>query len=345
MMSNRLAQETSPYLLQHADNPVDWYPWGEEALAKAKAEDKPILLSVGYAACHWCHVMAHESFEDAATAAIMNKYFVNIKVDREERPDIDRIYMDAVVAMTGQGGWPMTVAMTPDGEPFFGGTYYPRVPRYGMPSFSQVLLRLKDVWGQDRGNVVKQAKGISQHIQRHVALEGKGEVVTAASMGRAAQQALVDFDRVDGGFGSAPKFPPSMLLTFLLQEYQRTGDEEILHAVEFTLEKMAYGGMYDQVGGGFARYSVDGQWLVPHFEKMLYDNGLLSRLYVRAFMVTGRPLYRRIAEESLDWAIKEMREAEGGFYSSLDADSEGEEGKFYVWSAAEIDEILGEEGA
>ncbi len=340
-MANRLANETSPYLRQHADNPVDWYPWGEEALQKAQAENKPILLSIGYAACHWCHVMAHESFEDEATAQIMNEHFVNIKVDREERPDLDAIYMNAVVALTGQGGWPMTVVLTPAGQPFFGGTYFPNRPRYGMPSFPQVLLSIAQAWQDKQQEIKENAQEITAHISRHLALEGQADALGPGMFGRALQALAREFDDEQGGFGSAPKFPPSMTLEFLLRLHQLQGDPQALHMVEFTLEKMAHGGMYDQLGGGFARYSTDNEWLVPHFEKMLYDNALLSRVYLHAWQVTGRDLYRRITEETLDWVVRELRHEDGGFYSSLDADSEGEEGRFYVWDAAEIQETLG----
>jgi uncharacterized protein YyaL (SSP411 family) len=341
-MSNQLVHETSPYLLQHAENPVNWYPWGEEALRLAREQDKPILLSIGYAACHWCHVMAHESFEDEETAVTMNTHFINVKVDREERPDLDAIYMSAVVALTGQGGWPMTVVLTPDGKPFFGGTYFPPAPRYGMPGFRQVLASIIQAWETRRGDIEESAAEIAGHISRKLVLEGE-QTLTPALLDRAIQQIGQSFDELRGGFGGAPKFPPSMTLEFLLRKYLLDGDEKALHMVEVTLRKMAYGGMYDQLGGGFARYSTDANWLVPHFEKMLYDNALLARVYLHAWQVTGDPLYRRVAEETLDFAARELRHEDGGFYSSYDADSEGEEGKFYVWSAAEIRQILGDE--
>ncbi len=341
-MPNHLINETSPYLLQHADNPVDWYPWGEEALALARAQDKPILLSIGYAACHWCHVMAHESFEDAATAVIMNDHFINIKVDREERPDLDAIYMSAVVAMTGQGGWPMTVILTPDGQPFFGGTYFPPTPRYGMPSFRQLLGSLIDAWQTKRAEIDQSAADIAQHLSRTLVLDG-AHTLNPTLLERAVHNIAHNFDSEQGGFGSAPKFPPSMTLEFLLRMHLRDGDESALQMAELTLQKMAYGGMYDQLGGGFARYATDNNWLVPHFEKMLYDNALLARVYLHAWQVTGNPLYRRIVEETLDFVAREMRHEDGGFYSSYDADSEGEEGKFYVWQPEEIRQILGDE--
>jgi uncharacterized protein len=343
-MTNHLANETSPYLLQHVDNPVEWHPWDEEALAKAKAEDKPILLSIGYAACHWCHVMAHESFEDEATAAIMNKHFVNIKVDREERPDLDNIYMTAVQSMTGQGGWPMTVVLTPDGRPFFGGTYFPPVPRYNMPSFVQVLNNIIKVWQTQREDVEQSASQIAGHLQRVLGLDGRaGQAVDPTLFDRALSNLDKAFDAARGGFGGAPKFPPSMTLEFLLRMHLARNDAHALHMAEKTLEAMAYGGLYDQIGGGFARYSTGNDWLVPHFEKMLYDNALLARVYLHAWQVTGKPLYRRITEETLDFVVREMRHADGGFYSSYDADSEGQEGKFYVWDLVEIEAILGDE--
>ncbi len=288
-MPNQLANESSPYLLQHVDNPVNWYPWGEEALAQAREQDKPILLSIGYAACHWCHVMAHESFEDPVTAAFMNEHFINIKVDREERPDLDSIYMSAVVALTGQGGWPMTVVLTPDQEPFFGGTYYPPAPRYGMPSFRQVLSGIADAWETRRDEIDQSAGSIADHLQNSTLVATQPGELTPDIIDQALNGLLKTFDSQLGGFGSAPKFPPSMTLEFLLRVGQERGDSMALHMAETTLQAMANGGMYDQIGGGFARYSTDARWLVPHFEKMLYDNALLARVYLHAYQITGNP--------------------------------------------------------
>jgi uncharacterized protein len=335
-MANRLANETSPYLLQHKDNPVDWYPWGEEALKRAREEDKPILLSVGYSACHWCHVMERESFEDEATARIMNEHFVNIKVDREERPDIDSIYMSAVQAMTRHGGWPMTVLLTPDGAPFYGGTYFPPVPSRGMPSFQQVLLSLADAYENRRDEVLRSAESLREYLQTTTGAALPQTAVGDELLDRAAESLMSELDRRFGGFGGAPKFPQAMNLEVLLRHHHRTGDRAALSGVEDTLRAMANGGIYDQLGGGFARYSVDQYWLVPHFEKMLYDNALLSRLYLEAYQATGEEFYKRIAEETLDYVVRDMTSPEGGFYSAEDADSEGEEGKFYVWMPEEM---------
>ncbi len=342
-MANHLQNETSPYLLQHVDNPVDWYPWGEEAMRLANEQDKPILLSIGYAACHWCHVMAHESFEDEATAEQMNTSFINVKVDREERPDIDSIYMQAVNAMIGRGGWPMTVFLTPDGKPFYAGTYFPNEPRHGMPSFTQILTGVTQAWNQDRENVLGSAGEVAKQLQ---ALSGVGfeeQPLDAEIFGSALRGLGQRFDPTWGGFGDAPKFPQPMTIEFLLRESLRSQDSNALEMAEVTLQKMAEGGMYDQLGGGFARYSVDHRWLVPHFEKMLYDNAQLARVYLHAWQVTGNDFYRRVVEETLDYVLREMRHEDGGFYSSQDADSEGVEGKFYVWSADEIRAALGED--
>lgn len=339
---NRLAQETSPYLLQHQDNPVDWYAWGDEAFAQARALDKPVLLSIGYSACHWCHVMAHESFEHEPTAKMMNDYFINVKVDREERPDVDDIYMQAVLAMNrGQGGWPLTVFLTPDGKPFYGGTYYPLEPRYGIPSFRQVLEAVHDAYVNRREPLEEQAESLTKALQRDsLNIGGDDEALNTLLLERGASGLLQQIDKVNGGFGSHPKFPNPMNLAYLLRYHHHSKSGEALSAVELSLRKMAHGGIYDQIGGGFARYSVDAFWLVPHFEKMLYDNAQLSRLYVQAYQVTGDVFYREIAEEIYDYVLREMTAPEGGFYSATDADSEGEEGKFFVWGLDELQEAL-----
>ncbi len=340
-MANRLAKETSPYLLQHKDNPVDWYPWGEEALKRAREEDKPVLLSVGYSACHWCHVMERESFEDDETARMMNEHFVNVKVDREERPDIDSIYMAAVQALTHHGGWPMTVFLTPDGAPFYGGTYFPPTPSRGMPSFQQLLLSVVDAYKNRREEVLQNAQAISDYLQASTAaVMPEAESAGTELLDRAAASLLSQLDRRFGGFGSAPKFPQAMNLEVLLRHFHRTGERSALDGVELTCRQMANGGIYDQLGGGFSRYSVDAYWLVPHFEKMLYDNALLSRLYLETYQATGDPFYRRIAEETLDYVLRDMTSEEGGFYSAEDADSEGEEGKFYVWTPEDLEAVL-----
>ena len=344
-MPNRLIQESSPYLLQHAHNPVDWYAWGEEALRTAQAGDKPIFLSIGYAACHWCHVMEHESFEDPATAAIMNEHFVNIKVDREERPDLDAIYMQAVVGLTGHGGWPMSVWLTPEGVPFYGGTYFPNTPRHGMPTFRQVLASIADAWASKRDQVLGNSGNILDFLRQDSRLtEGASEAPLAPdTLDRVVQAAARGFDGRDGGWGGAPKFPQPMLIEFLLRNAARTGDETAQRMIATTLIAMARGGIYDQLGGGFHRYSTDAIWLVPHFEKMLYDNSQLARVYLHAWQFTGDVFYRRIAVETLDYVAREMTHPAGGFYSTQDADSEGEEGKFFVWTSGEIWDILGDE--
>src|SRR5687767_8579987 len=342
-MPNRLANETSPYLLQHADNPVDWYPWGPEALERAKREDKAILLSIGYAACHWCHVMAHESFEDEETARLMNESFVNIKVDREERPDIDGIYMQAVQAMTGHGGWPMTMFLLPDGSPFYGGTYFPPDDRHGLPSFQRVLQSVADAYAQRREGVAQSAEQLKQIYRSNLAGARSGGGLSPQMLEIAYRSLAQNYDARNGGFGSAPKFPATMVLDFLLRYSKRTGSAHALEIAESSFRKMARGGIYDQIGGGFARYSVDAGWLVPHFEKMLYDNALLARLGVHLWQVTHDDEIRRVTEQTLSWIADEMTSPDGGFYSSLDADSEGHEGKFYVWDAADIDRLLGDD--
>jgi len=332
---NRLANETSPYLLQHAGNPVEWYPWGEEALERARLEDKPILLSIGYAACHWCHVMAHESFEDEQTAALMNQRFVNVKVDREERPDLDSLYMDAVVALTGHGGWPMTVFLTPSGEPFLGGTYFPPEPRHGLPAFRQLLEAVSDAYRERRDDVARQAGTLVDALRQAAELSPSADPLTESLLTDAARALQRQFDPEWGGFGGAPKFPPASTLEFLLRWHRRSGDDQALEMVTRTLDGMAAGGMYDLLGGGFHRYSVDERWLVPHFEKMLYDNALLAPVYLHAWLVTGEARYREVAEETLEYMLRELRLPEGGFASAQDADTDGVEGLTFTWTADE----------
>ncbi len=345
--TNRLIHETSPYLLQHAHNPVDWYPWGEEAIARAKQEQKPILLSIGYSACHWCHVMERESFENEEIAAVMNERFINIKVDREERPDLDEIYMNAVQVMTRQGGWPMTVFLTPDLKPFYGGTYYPPTDRYGRPGFPKVMEAVAEAFNEKKVQVLEQADQLTTQLnQISNVVDPHEHELTEELMTHAFQQYRSQFDAQHGGFGNAPKFPPSMGLPFLLRYWHHTGTTNALEMVELTLEKMARGGMYDQLGGGFHRYSTDAHWLVPHFEKMLYDNAQLVVAYFEAYQVTQKPFYRHIATETLDYVLREMYDAEnGGFYSTQDADSEGVEGKFFVWEPNDVEDVIGEENA
>ena len=332
-------------MLQHAQNPVDWYAWGDEAFKRAKDEDKPVLVSIGYSACHWCHVMEHESFEDAATAAIMNENFINIKVDMEERPDVDQIYMNFVQLTTGRGGWPMNVFLTPDKKPFFGGTYFPPVSRYNMPSWPQILASISEAYSEKRDELEASANEIVGELRKLSAAAISSGALSMELLELAFSSFSRTFDSVNGGFGGAPKFPPAMSLEFLLRYHHRTGDERALGIVRHTCDKMALGGIYDQLGGGFHRYAVDAIWLVPHFEKMLYDNAQLIRVYLHLFQVTGEEFYKRIAIETLEYVRREMLDASGGFYSTQDADSEGEEGKFFVWTPDEVNEILGEEDA
>jgi uncharacterized protein YyaL (SSP411 family) len=344
---NRLAEETSPYLRQHADNPVDWYPWGSDAFDRARAEDKPVLLSVGYSACHWCHVMAHESFEDDATAALMNENFVSVKVDREERPDVDAIYMDAVQAMTGQGGWPMTVFLMADGRPFFGGTYFPKTARGGMITFTELLDRVHEVWRTRRDDLEQQASDLTDRIREGVGLVARESIPDGEAMGDAVASVLTGFDPEWGGFGPAPKFPQTPTLEFLLRAHEHNRSPATLAPVLTTLDAMASGGVYDHIGGGFARYSTDRQWLVPHFEKMLYDQALLARIYLHAWKVTGEARYRQVMSETIDYVRRDLHHMKGGFFSAEDADSldeygHSEEGRFYTWTPAELEAELGD---
>ncbi|MFF7866992.1 thioredoxin domain-containing protein [Streptomyces qaidamensis] len=349
-MPNRLAHETSPYLLQHADNPVDWWPWSEEAFAEARKRSVPVLLSIGYSSCHWCHVMAHESFEDQETAEYLNAHYVSVKVDREERPDVDAVYMEAVQAATGQGGWPMTVFLTPDAEPFYFGTYFPPAPRQGMPSFRQVLQGVHQAWDERRDEVTEVAGKIVRDLAGREISYGDAQTPGEEELAQALLGLTREYDPQRGGFGGAPKFPPSMVLEFLLRHHARTGAEGALQMASDTCERMARGGIYDQLGGGFARYSVDRDWVVPHFEKMLYDNALLCRVYAHLWRATGSELARRVALETADFMVRELRTNEGGFASALDADSDDGTGKhvegaYYVWTPEQLREVLGEQDA
>ena len=342
-MSNRLAKENSPYLLQHANNPVEWYPWGDEALELARQSEKPIFLSIGYAACHWCHVMAHESFEDPETAAIMNQQFINIKVDREERPDLDSIYMSAVVSMTGHGGWPLSVFLTPEGHPFFGGTYFPPTQRYNMPAFQEVMLSVHNAWISQKEQLKNIGQQISDQLSQTVSGGGENQVLNPEIVDKAVFTLAQTYDWKFGGWGSAPKFPQPMAIEFLLRRAS-LGDKLALEIAAHALRAMAKGGMYDVIGGGFARYSTDNEWRVPHFEKMLYDNALLSQVYLHAYLLTRESNFRRVCEATLDFIARELTHPSGGFYSSLDADSEGQEGRYYLWTPADIRAALQDQG-
>ena len=343
-MPNHLANETSPYLLQHKNNPVDWYPWGEEALKRAKDEEKPIFLSIGYSACHWCHVMEHESFEDEAIAKVLNEKFICIKVDREERPDLDQLYMNAVQMLTGRGGWPMSVFLTPDLKPFYAGTYWPPRAKQGLPGFDQVIASVSRAWEENRDEAVAMADRLTAELAKLDQAEATGEI-NEELIANAVVQLRKTFDRTYGGFGSAPKFPAPMSLQLLLRHWHRQREQSSLDMVKVTLDRMASGGIYDHLGGGFARYSVDARWLVPHFEKMLYDNAQLAVTYLEAFQATGDEDYARVVRETLDYVLRDMTDEAGGFYSTEDADSEGVEGKFYTWTPEQLQEVLGEEAA
>ncbi len=351
-MTNRLANEPSPYLRQHAENPVDWYPWGDEAFAAARAGDKPILLSIGYSACHWCHVMAHESFEDPAVAAIMNARFVNVKVDREERPDVDAIYMDATQAMTGRGGWPMTVFLTPDGAPFYAGTYFPKADQHGMPGFTRVLDAMDQVWRERRDDAIQQAENLVGHMRQAAGIAaavgnapGGASALTPQLLEQARLGMKQRFDQRLGGFGPAPKFPQAMTIDFLVRAAALDPAPDTLEMITTSLDAMAAGGIYDHVGGGFARYSTDAVWLVPHFEKMLYDQALLTRAYLHAHLLLGEPRYRTVVEETITYVLRDLHHPDGGFYCAEDADSEGVEGKFYVWTRSEIEAVCGDDAS
>lgn len=350
--TNQLIKETSPYLLQHAHNPVNWYAWGEEALQKAKLEDKPILVSIGYSACHWCHVMERESFEDESTAEVMNQHYINIKIDREERPDLDHIYMDAVQAIAGNGGWPLNVFLTPEAKPFYGGTYFPPIRAYNRASWKEVLLNVHQLFTEKRHEVEAQAENLTVHLidsnafgATKAVANDKKELFTQENLQLIADNLLKQADTKDGGFGNAPKFPQTFSIQYLLRHYHFTKDERALKQALLSLDKMIYGGIYDQLGGGFARYSTDSEWLVPHFEKMLYDNALLVGVIAEAYQLTGNPLYEKTIRQTLGFIDRELTDKEGGFYSALDADSEGVEGKFYVWDKREIEDILGDESS
>jgi uncharacterized protein len=343
--ANRLARSSSPYLQQHAHNPVDWYPWGEEALERARREDKPIFLSIGYSTCHWCHVMAHECFENPEIAQVMNQHFVNIKLDREERPDLDETFMNAVTTLTGRGGWPLSVFLTPDLKPFYGGTYFPPEDRGGLPGFPRLLLALSQAYRKNQVQIDELSRNIIEHVQLLGEMPGAGETLAGGQPAGAAARLLQDFDPEHGGLGQAPKFPRSLEIGFLFHYYHYAGEAPVLDKLAFSLEKMARGGIYDQVGGGFHRYAVDEAWLVPHFEKMLYDNALLAPLYLALHQLTGSALSRRIARETLDFAVRDLRAPQGGFFAAWDADSEGVEGKFYVWSLEEFQKVVGPEHA